>query len=217
MKRTCGRWIPIVSVVLLCPGCLVRDVTHTVYLEPDGSVTWTVLEQHVRSDGETPSDRAREEGGYINAINTDGHQAARAFAKLDPTDVHTTVLRAERPYATLVEARFARVDELMGTLGSKLGVGSDSTLERRDGLMSWTLTIYPAPMSPSRDEDVDPLIDFFSSGTLMIVTGRFTSAVGFELSADRRAATVQITKDILDDDSQTEPLRFSLTWAEADR
>ena len=33
---------------LITTGCLEKDTTETIYIEADGSATWTVLEEHVR-------------------------------------------------------------------------------------------------------------------------------------------------------------------------
>ncbi len=208
-------------VTVLAPGCLVKDVIHTVYLEPDGSVTWMVLERDVRSDADSAQDRAREESDFINAAATDRLPASLAFSQLESTDVHTTILRSARPYSVLTEARFAQFDALMGAFASRLDRQAESTFERHNGEVTWTLTVPPDSSSPdsrpsSGDEDINALIDVFDGGRFVLVTGRFTSAVGFELSEDKRAATLRVP-----DDSQiargAEPLRFSLTWSEEAR
>ena len=46
-------------------GCLEKDVTHTLYVERDGSVTWEVFERDVYSSADEPEDRLREEGEYL--------------------------------------------------------------------------------------------------------------------------------------------------------
>ena len=46
-------------------GCLEKDVTHTLYIEADDSVTWEVLEWDVYSSAEKLEDRLREEGNYL--------------------------------------------------------------------------------------------------------------------------------------------------------
>ena len=44
------RTIPLLAAAFLLQGCLVKETTHTLYLEEDGTLTWTVLEHAIRSD-----------------------------------------------------------------------------------------------------------------------------------------------------------------------
>ena len=106
---------------------------------------------------------------------------------------------------------------------SKLDGQAASTLERHNGEVTWTITIPPDVNSrdsrpSSEDEDLSALIDVFDGGRFVLVTGRFTSAVGFELSEDKRAATLHVPDDSrAGTASGTGPLRFSFTWSEDTR
>ncbi len=216
MKKTCIGWAWVVTATLTAPGCLVKDVTQTVYLEPSGAVTWVVLEKDVRSDGHTAQDRAHEEADYFDAVATGQHPVALAFSRLDPTRLRTAILRAERPYTVLTEARFAGLEQLMGLFASKLGTRATSTLERHKGGVTWTLTVYDDSNSWGEDEAVNALTDFFDGGRFVLVTGQFTSAVGLELSDDKRMATLRVFNEVADDAGSHEPRRFSLTWTEGE-
>ncbi len=189
--------------MLFAPGCLVKDVTQTVYLEPGGTVTWAVLEKDVRSDGHTADD----------AVAIGRHPVALAFSQLRPTDLRTTILRAERPYTVLTEARFTSLDQVMRLFTSKLGARATSTLERHNGLVMWTLTVYPGSMESDENETVAPLIDFFDRGRFVLASGQFRGAVGLDLSEDRHVATIHMPEDVSGEGaSTTEPLRLSLEW-----
>src|SRR6266852_1993741 len=105
MRRTFIGLISLTCVTFLTAGCLTKETNQTIYLEPDGTVTWTVLEKDVRSDREKAEDRTREEAEYFSAASVARHPVALAFASLEPISVRTTLLRAVPPYAVFVDAR----------------------------------------------------------------------------------------------------------------
>jgi len=216
MRKTGIGWAWVVTATLTAPGCLIKDVSQTVYLEPGGAVTWLVLERDVRSDGHTPQDRAREEADYFEAVATGQHPVALAFSRLHPMGVRTAILRAERPYSVLTEGRFTSLDQLMGLFASNLGVRASSTLDRHPGGVTWTFTVYDDPMSSVEDEAMNALADFLDGGRFVLVSGQFTSAAGLELSDDQRTATLRVRAEVADDGSSQGPRRFSLTWMEGE-
>ena len=122
MRRTFIGLISLTCVTFLTPGCLIKETSQTIYLEPDGRVTWTVLEKDVRSDGEKAEDRTREEAEYFSAASGARHPIALAFASLDPISVRAAILRAVPPYAVFTDARFARLDSLMARFVERIGV-----------------------------------------------------------------------------------------------
>jgi hypothetical protein len=217
MKKTFTSVVWIATVAGLNLGCLVRDTTETIYLEPDGGFTWTVLESDVRSDEKTPAARAREDANYIAAAIDERHPIALAFSPLGPVDVRTHVLRAERPYTVLTIARFARFDMVMERFGAAIGGTATSVLERRDGLVSWIWTVGEdgAPAQP-KDEGVQALADSFERCRFVLSVGHFVSADGFELSDDKRVATLRIPEQP-STANPAAPLRFELTWTEGEK
>jgi hypothetical protein len=218
MRKTCIGWVSLLTVTALAPGCLVKEVTQTVCLEPGGAVTWIVLEKDVRSEEDSAQKRVREEADYFNAALTGRHPAAMGLSQLAPLDVRTTILRDRRPYAVLTEARFARFETLMETLASNLGREATSTLEQHDGVVTWTLTVQSDSASSTAAEDLGPLIELLDHGEVVLATGHFTRAVGFDLSHDKRAATFHIPEDAVHENaSQTGRVVFSLTWTEDER
>ena len=206
------------SVVLLATGCLTKDVIQTIYLEPDGSVTWSVIEKEVRSDGKRLEDRLREEGRFITDAAAERHPVALAFSRLDATDVRTLILRAARPYTVFTEAHFTRIDTLMERFASAGGGRATSVLDRHDGVVTWTLTVSDADGAPARDEDriVDALSDSFEGCAFVLSAGRFVSAHGFGLSDDKRAATLHVPEHV-PGGGPTAMLLFSLTWTDTEK
>jgi hypothetical protein len=218
MRKTVISLTWLAAVSILTPGCLVKDTTETIYLEPDGSVTWTVLERDVRSDEKAATARARENAEYISAVTAERHPIALAFSRLGPADVRTQVLRADRPYTVLTIARFARLDVVMERFAEAVGGAATSVLDRHDGVVTWTWTVGDDEGAPAREqnEGVQALGDSFEQCRFVLSAGSFVGAEGFELSDDKRVATLRIP-DKSSGTSATTPLRFSLTWAEVEK
>ena len=206
---------------MITTGCLEKDTTETIYLNADGSATWTVLEEHVRSDQVT------EEADYMTAVYAGQHPVARALQALTPVRIDTNVLRATRPYAVYTEATFRGFDDLMDALGWEIGVETRSTVEvrstveRRGPSITWTLTVRDRSTEQgATDSDPDiplePLLDALDQCRFVLAAGRFTSAVGFGISGDGRVATMR-DPDSEGGESATKQLVVSLTWTAAER
>ena len=83
----------LVILAVFAAGCIQEDNTITLYLDPNGQVTWSILERNVRSDSKDRGDRQTEESQFIVAapqlqrtrgVGRDdraGPRAARAFVQ----------------------------------------------------------------------------------------------------------------------------------------
>src|SRR2546427_700217 len=191
IPRLLRALLPLSAVALFASGCLIQDTTQTIYLEPDGSVTWSVLQKDVRSDEKRLDDRRREEGRFITDATAARHPIALAFARLDAADVRMFILRAARPYTVLTEARFARIDTLMERFASAAGARATSVLARHDNVITWTLTVSDDAGASVRDKDkiIDALADSFDGCQFVLSAGDFLRAGGVALSGDKRGAT----------------------------
>ena len=69
--------VAILSVI--STGCLLKETSHTLYLRPDGAVTWSVLERDIRSDEADPDKRRSEEEAYLAAVAAGEHDVAKAL------------------------------------------------------------------------------------------------------------------------------------------
>ena len=49
----------------LTQGCLEKETTHELYLDPDGTLTWVTLERDVHSNTSDPDKRQQEEQSYL--------------------------------------------------------------------------------------------------------------------------------------------------------
>lgn len=186
-------YIRMLAMAALLPaaGCLQKDTTETWYLEPDGRITWVVMESDVRSDAQTEYDRRQEEAMYGLAAKQDNHPMARALRQLGPIELKTIILRGDPPFSVRTEARFARIDALGQRLIERLGSIGTSVLRRDGAALEWTLTIRDphATEDAPIDDDLAELSNGMEALRVVLINGRMESAAGFEISSDKRVAT----------------------------
>jgi len=209
----------VVGALMLTTGCLLKDTTETWYLGAAGVVTWVVSESDVRSDAQAAVDRQNEETTYRLAVERQDHPVARGLRRLGLTDIRTVVLRRDAPFTVRTEARGVAIGELGLRILQQAGLAGNSTLVRDENTWVWTFTARD-PRAPEVttpvDEDVEALIDDLSQLKIVMIAGRFETASGFELSADRRVATLKDPSgrdDAHDADGTAITLRLS--WVDA--
>lgn len=175
---------------VLTAGCLLKTTVHTWYLEPaTGEVTWTVLEQDVRSDAKTAEDRHAEESAYWADVQAGTHVPARAFRELNAANLRTRVLRSRVPFSVVTDATFTTIDELGRRLIPLSGLSGSSVLERDGDSLQWTMAVRdPHAEEPSASEAVSGLLADLDTLRVVLVSGQFESGVGFTLESDRRVA-----------------------------
>ena len=208
MRRTVLTFL-----VLLTPmgaACLVKDTTHRLYLSPDGAVEWTALERDVRSSENVPAERMREEQVYLNEVHAGTHSILEGLRRLQPDRASVRLLRAERPYAAMFEARFQRADVMIGKLFEELRIPGSATIRQHGGEATLTIAI---DLSAVGDQDEEPdspvaaLVEDVDRYRIVLTSGRFTSAEGFALvdegtAADLRPELVPVDR----------PAALRLTW-----
>ena len=201
----------IAAAALTSGGCLLKDVTETWYLEPDGGVTWVAMEKDVRSDAQAEADRRNEEETYYQDVMREVHPAARGFRALGTARLRTRILRSEIPFSIVTEGRFAALDDLGQRIISISGLAGTSLLTRDGASREWTFTIRDPHAENARpDEDVMALLGDLDTLQVVLVTGRFESAQLFEISADRRVA--RIDRAQLKDMDESAVLVLKLKW-----
>jgi hypothetical protein len=198
----------------LASGCIVKDVTETWYVDANGAVTWVVQEALVRSDAKAPEDRLREEAEYWLAVQQDRHPSAMGFRELGAAKVTTTALRGEAPYTVQIEARFPAIDALSQRIIAAIGGNGYATLERSNGKTVWTFVLRdPSAIDGVGDpgEGLMDLLNGMEKLRVVLVGGRFESAEGFELSADRRTAVLNF-KEPGPDSKESPTVTLRLEW-----
>jgi hypothetical protein len=209
------RILFVLAVAVLGSGCLVGETGHTLYLDPEGSVTWTVLEQDVRSDADKPRDVIREEREFLDRLASGRHPVTEGLDSLLPDALETRILRGERPFSVYTTARFAAVDRLAQDVLDQLGIRGRAVLRCEDGLahLALTVDVHDGDGEDRIDDaPVMPLLEDLEGLRVVLTRGKFVDAAGFTLSDDGSTAV------LAEPDDQTEAalaqgeLGLSLTW-----
>ncbi len=208
--------LPLAGALML-GGCLQKETTHTLYLTPGGAVAWVALEKDVRSDAAEAAERRAEEQSYLASVASGVDGITRGLAALDPVSQTTQVLRAERPFIVVTEARFSSIERMFERMLGDLRVPGYASLTRAGGGI--TLLIHmdiAAAMTDESDREtpVTDLIEDFAHYRFVLTEGRFTAAQGFTLSDDGMIATpIEISEDVVNDRGGVVDL--SLAWRES--
>jgi hypothetical protein len=196
-------------------GCLTKETTETWYVNPSGEVTVVMLEKDVRSDANTLADRQAEESQYWLAVQQQRHPVAAGLQELGGARLRTVVLRDEVPYTVHTEARFSGLDELGRRMIASINVLGTSILVRDGTTWDWTMTIRDpsAPMSVSEPSDnVSAVMADIDTLRVVLVAGRFEHAEGFELSSDRRVASLRTKEESAHDQPEEPTVKLRLVW-----
>jgi hypothetical protein len=186
-KKTLLLLLATASLVLT--GCLLKETTHTLYLQADGSLTWQILERDVRSDAEDPEERAAEEREYVELFSLGHHDVAEGLRVLGPDSLDAVMLRDERPYTTMTTARFSAVDAVARELLHRLALSGIVEHETAGDERRLTVRIDAGDGETPGDGEATALLEDGDSYRFFLTDGVFTEAVGFELGDDRRSAT----------------------------
>lgn len=187
-------------------ACLDGDTRSTMYLSPDGAVTWLVVESDVHSDLGVASGSQQEEDEFLADALDGDHPVARGLRTFGATSVRTMVVRDQRPFTVATEGRFASLEALFGGMMDACGVAHDSSLERIGTEVTWTLTVPPDADADCGDGDA--LADAITRYRVVLQQGRFVRAAGFHLDG----CTVAEAEDQFG--TGDSGLVLSLTWAE---
>jgi hypothetical protein len=216
----------LMMAVAVNTGCLTRETVESIYMEADGTATWAVVERDTRSDDRNDAGQL-EETDYIAAAFLGQHPMARALETLRPLRIHTEILRPSRPYTVQTEASFRSFDDLMDTFASEIGVETNSAIEvrstvvRQGTVVTWTISTRDRRENETAPDDgpeipIQVLLDSFDHCRFVLTSGRFTNAVGLEISGDGRIATMQSHSASVDSStpasSADAPEVLSLTW-----
>lgn len=204
----------IVVAAAAASGCLQKDTTHTLYLSPDGRLSWFVLERDVRSDEADPARRFAEEQGYIVAAGGGVHGVGRGLAALDPSRLRTRVIRDERPFVVVTEAEFGSLEFAVQRMLVQLGVPGEVTLSDDGPITALRVRIDAVAANESDDgpeRDVVELVEDLDRYRIALTAGRFTSATGFALTeGDTVAVPVKIPWETIVANGGV--LDLSLSW-----
>jgi len=171
----------LVFATLLCTACLERQTTQTLYLAPDGSVTWEILETGVRSSEQDRDTARREEADYLSAAAASNHDLARGLARLGSRP-GTAVLRDVSPFTVHTRARFPSGPALADVLQAELTGAVDIVLSREGARAR--AEIHVNPEFDWESLDGSPLLALLTDTEdfrIVLTEGRFIEATGFAI------------------------------------
>ena len=206
-----------IAAALLTAACLQKDTTSTIYLRPDGSFTWLVLEQNVRSDERDEAARLAEESAYVDAVSRGDSGMVNSLLALGAKDVRVRWLRSTRPYAVMVDARFDGLASVFDRALAPCGIPYESRFTESEGVATWTLRADVGLDGERLEEHdgegcgdgldgLDEALDF----TIVLESGTFTAATGFTIEGTDTAAVDE--KTIEERVKTTGIVELSLSW-----
>ena len=216
MRRTA---LPLaIAAALLTAACLQKDTTSTIYLRPDGSFTWVILEQNVRSDERDDAARLAEEARYVDGVSRGDSDMINSLLVLGAEDVHVRWLRSARPYAVMIDARFDNLAGVFDRLLAPCEVPYESAITETEEVTTWRLRIDVGPEGSRLDQGggedcgdgLNDLTDALDELRIVLESGTFTAATGFIITGTDTAALDE--KTIEEHVKSTGVVELSLSW-----
>ena len=208
------REIVVVLAAALGTGaCLQKETTHTLYLTADG-LTWVAAEANVHSDEADPGKRAAEEQSYVGPALLGSHPVARGLQALGPNSlVRTTVVREERPFHVITEARFARADQALERLFVESGLPARVTMAQDDGRTSLMVRFDFSRQFVERDTPAAALLEDIEHFVFVLPEGRFIAGGGFEVPDRTRARLSKEAFEAIEGAiTARRPIELTLVW-----
>ena len=207
----------ILAATIMTGACLQKDTTSTIYLRPDGSFSWVILEQNVRSDERDESARLAEEGGYTESVSRGDTGMINGLLALGARDVRVRWLRSTRPYGVMVEARFDGLAGVVDRMLSPCGVPYETRITESEGVTTWMLFANVGLGGDRLEEHAEEecgnglegltdALDF----TIVLESGTFAAATGFTIKG---ADTATVDEKALEEGmATTGRVELSLSW-----
>lgn len=192
------------AVALAGGACIQKEARNVMYLQPDGSLTWTIFESDVRSDAERPSDRASEEADYRRQMLANPTPLVALFESLGGRQASRTIVKDTAPFEVHTSATFDRIDALLERFcaaASRFCVARVADEGRRRVL---TLEMQGELDPPAPEQDA--LADALDNLRIVLAEGRFVDASGFVLDNER---TARLDEKAVDGDA---PVTLRLAW-----
>jgi hypothetical protein len=211
--------VAMLGLLALMSGCLVKDTTHTLYLEPDGRVDWTVLETDVHANGDDAAAVAAEEAGFLADVQAGEGGVYRALQSLEPLRADCRILRDERPFTVWNEARFDSLASVSQMILDRFHVPGQATLRTEGREICFELVCYPDAAADDAGEDAKPLealVEDLDHYRVILTAGQFTEATGFRIEEGGRTA-VPVAPDEAAVKAAGGAVRFTLRWDPAAR
>jgi len=210
--RKIGILVATLVIISAAAACIKRESVVTWYVDPGGSVTWSVLERDIRSDADDRAERHNEEETFLTLAKSREHPAGTGLIRVAGIGVKTTVIKDKPPFVVLTEAQFSGLDQLGRRFMSAYRLGGTSLVTHEGDAWIWTLTIDEEPEDDDDDKSAWELEAILGDKLQVALReGHFTKAKGFSINDDGRIAT--LSKDIFDADiKKSGPIIIQLVW-----
>lgn len=204
----------VLGMAVVAAGCLQKETTHTLYISPEGAVSWVAVEANVHSDDGDPGRRAAEEQAYIGPALLGSHRAALGLRALAPQSlVQTTVVRDERPFHVVTEARFARIDTVLERLLVESGLPARVTLAHDDDRTRLRIRFDLSRTVVDRETPVSALLEEIEHFVFVLQEGTFIAGGGFEVLDRTKAKFSKEAFDAIDKAMAARgPIELTLAW-----
>ncbi len=206
------------AAALVTAACLQKDTASTIYLRSDGSFTWVILEQNVRSDERDDAARLAEEASYVDGVSRGDSDMINSLLVLGAKDVHVRWLRSARPYAVMIDARFDNLAGVFDRLLAPCEVPYESAITETEEVTTWRLRIDVGPEGSRLDQGggedcgdgLNGLTDALDELRIVLEAGSFTAWTGFTITGTDTAAVDE--KAVEESVRSTGVVELSLSW-----
>lgn len=205
------RRIAAAVVLLAASACIKEENTVTLYVDPTGSVTWSIFEKNVRSDERDRDARMSEEQAFIVGARVHQHPAMTGMQRLAATNVKDTILQDKPPFSVMTEGHFRNLEEAGRRLMVVYGMTGTSVVSRDGEKWIWTLTFEVVPKEFS-DQDSAELVALMGDKlNVALREGEFIEADGFTINDDKRLA--ELSGDLIEPRDHNDPPKIlKLVW-----
>ena len=217
--------LTLLTVCLLTAGCLLKTDKHTLYLETDGTVTWTLLEVDVRSDERKEVHRWEQEAAFLERVEEGRHSPMVVFEHLGGFDVESRFLRRQRPYSLFTEGRFRSIDSLIRSVFDEVGLPAEVALDTWTGWSRLTVAVDVWALEEMDEngefDDETPFREAFwdllrevDEFEILLAEGLFVDALHFSIEDGGTRAVPELEIDEEQIEAADGVLDFCLLWTE---
>jgi len=205
------RRIAAAALLIAASACIQEENAVTLFLDPNGQVTWSILEKNVRSDSKSRDERQTEESQFIVAARVHQHPAMTGLQRLAASDIKDSILQDKPPYTVMTEGHFRNLEEMGRRLFVAYRIRGTSVVTHDREKFIWMLTIESVPGDLAEQDTAELSALFGTKLHVALREGEFVEADGFSISDDRRLA--ELAGDLFEDRKESDPPKVvKLVW-----
>lgn len=186
------RWaLTLTLSAALLAGCKEEDrqTRSVLYLDPDGAVSWAILEWDIQPGrGQPDASRSGEAKTFLLSARSAAYPVSVALDLAGATRSSTTVLKEAEPFEVYSLAQFRSLDVLFRDLYTAAGATVTSTLEMDGPRRLWTFVVHGEDGEAL--PGIEALADAVARMRVVLTRGHFLEARGFTILDDRTVEMV---------------------------